>query len=89
MTLPIFDINSILAQIRATLDRHRLDTGKYSRWLWQDKGGRRKLGINEYGCADAANILYTLNCFPQEEETRRAFVQTLQSFQNPQTGMFH
>ena len=89
MTLPIFDINPILAQIRATLDRHRLDTGKYSRWLWQDKGGRRKLGINEYGCADAANILYTLNCFPQEEETRRAFVQTLQSFQNPQTGMFH
>lgn len=55
---------------KKTLDTHRVDEGKYVRWLWDDVS-QRDLGVNEYGCADAANILYTLNEFISEPEKRK------------------
>ena len=49
--------DSIVAKIERTVQAHRLSEGAYSRYLWQDEAGSRKMGVNEYGCADAANIL--------------------------------
>ena len=67
---------------------HRLEEGVFTRWLWQDEQGTRELGINEYGCADAANLLYTIGEFPSEPEVRAKWIAALQSMQDPQTGLF-
>lgn len=83
------DINPILEQIKVLLELHKVAEGQYSRWIGCDDEGKPSLRTDEYGCADAANILYTLNSFPQDTETRQAFIRTLQSFQNPVNGMFH
>lgn len=82
------DINRIIEGAREVLLSHRIDEGKYSRWLWQDESGKRELGLNPYGCADAANILYMIGDFPSEAEERMHWIKTLQSFQNPETGLF-
>lgn len=81
------DINNIIKKVKKTLNTHRVDEGKYVRWLWDD-GSQRDLGVNEYGCADAANILYTLNEFISEPEKRQKWVDALNDMQNPETGMF-
>jgi uncharacterized membrane-anchored protein YitT (DUF2179 family) len=47
------------------------------------------MGKNEYGCADAMNLLYTINEFSCDEETRKARIAALQSMQDPETGLFH
>ena len=44
--------------------------------------------INEYACADAANIRYTIGEMPTDERERQACIEVLQQFQNPETGMF-
>ncbi len=73
----------------ATVKIHELDrTAAYCRWLWQDQKQSRELGMNEYGCADAANILYTLGVFPREPEERACWVAVLRSLQEPNTGMY-
>jgi hypothetical protein len=59
--------------------------GAYARWLW---GEDRELGVNEYGCADAANILYTIGDFPSDPDERKEWVCILQELQNPETGLF-
>ena len=46
------------------------------------------MGPNEYGCADAANILYMLGDMPRDMEVRKARIKALQEFQNPDTGLF-
>ena len=71
------------------VERHHLNAGEYSRYLWQDERQTRKMGVNEYGCADAANILYSIGYFPQEAEERDAFVRTLRGMQNPETGLYY
>ena len=50
--------------------------------------GEDNYGINAYGCADALNILYTLNRMPQDAEERKAFAEALQSMQEKDTGYF-
>lgn len=70
------------------VNRHLVENGAYRRWLWQDQNQTRNLGVSEYGCADAANILYTIGHFPQGAEERSAFVRTMQSMQDKHTGMF-
>lgn len=47
------------------------------------------MGSNPYGCADAANILYTIGRFPQDDGEREGFVRTLRAFQDPDTGLFY
>ena len=60
----MLDAQKIVEKISATVASHRLENeGEYSRWLWQNEGNTRELGINEYGCADAVNILYTIGEF--------------------------
>ncbi len=82
------DISGIIKKVKHVLNTHRKDTGKYARWIWQDEEKSRNLAPSEYGCADAANILYTIGEFPKDTEKRKAWVETLQSFQNPKTGLF-
>ena len=84
--MKVFYIDDLVKKILDCVERHKLDTpGEYARWLW---GEGRELGVNEYGCADAANILYTLGYFPKDEETRRANVIAMQALQNKETGLF-
>ena len=82
------DITPLIRRIRATVDSHKIRDGVYCRWLWQNERGTRELGRNEYGCADAANILYTIGEFPEEPGERAAFIETLQDMQNPGTGLY-
>lgn len=83
-----FDIDPIIANILKIVERHRLENGAYARWLWQPADGSRDLGINAYGCADAANILYSLHSLPGDPAERGAQVRTLQGLQDPETGLF-
>ena len=71
------------------LHTHELDhPGAYARWIWQNSAGDRALGLNEYGCADAANILYMVGAFPADASERASWVQTLQGFQHEDSGLF-
>ncbi len=82
-------IDNIIDAVRTTIESHKLDgEGRYARWLWQNDENDRKLGLNEYGCADAANILYSIGDFPSSPDSRAAWIETLQNFQNPKSGIF-
>lgn len=83
------DINSLVEKIREVVQAHRLGDGQYSRYLWQDEKGSRKMGVNEYGCADAANILYTIGDFPGEPVQRGMWIKTLQQMQDPVSGLYY
>lgn len=73
---------------KKTVESHYLGNGEYCRWLWQNEKCTRRLGINEYGCADAANILYTIDEFVCSDEERSARIAALRNMQDPETGMF-
>lgn len=82
-------IDGLIEKIKKTVEKHCLGLdGVYARWLWQDERGTRNLGINEYGCADAVNILYTIGVLPGESEKRNALITSLAGLQDPETGMF-
>lgn len=89
------DIRPLINEIAKCVQKHELkEKGAYCRWLWEegDRGGsgaKRALGRNEYGCADAANILYTINDFYCDEETRRARIFHLRDMQDEKTGMYY
>ena len=88
----IYDISNLIDCIEASVAGHNLGRpGAYCRWMWQAPGMEdgRDLGLNPYGCADAANILYSIGQFPAAAAERQAWVETLQSMQNPTSGMFH
>ncbi len=86
---PPIELDEFLASVRRIIGRHELDRpGRYRRWNHQDDSGSRDLGINPYGCADAANLLYTLGDFPGDPEVRDCWIETLQSFQDAETGYF-
>ena len=76
------DIRPLINEIRKSVEKHYLGNGQYCRFLWADKEGKRKLGNNEYGCADAANILYTIGDFPRDVKLREKFIANLQAFQH-------
>ena len=83
------DARQIIGAVRDTVKRHELsDSGAYCRWLWQNEKGNRELGINEYGCADAVNILYTINDFDCEKSVREARINALLSLQDSETGLY-
>lgn len=81
-------IDDLVQRIEKCVADHKLAPGCYARYLWNNPAGDRKMGKNEYGCADAANILYTIGAFPTEPEERAAFVTCLQEMQEPDTGLF-
>ena len=76
------DITSIIKKIAAVVENHKLENGSYKRFPEDDFP-------NPYGCADAANILYTIGLFPREREEREAFVRVLRSMQDTETGLFN
>ena len=83
----MISIDPLLSSIRATVASHRISEGVYTRWFHCLPEGET-VRINEYGCADAANILYTLGDFPKDPSQRQAWVQALQGLQYSDTGFF-
>ena len=84
-----FDARPIISAIKRTVDSHKLEEpGAYCRWLWQNEKGKRVLGKNEYGCADAMNILYTIGEFQCDDKTRNDRIEALRSMQNADGGLF-
>lgn len=81
------DITKLISDIKTIVKKHEIAPGTYARWTMDD-GTDRNMGVNEYGCADAANILYTIGAFPKDAGERAAFVQALQKLQNPENGLY-
>ena len=81
------NIDSLIERIHAVVERHYLGNGAYARYLWQNENQNRKMGINEYGCADAMNILYTTGSFPKGEK-RTQCLEALKGLQDPESGLF-
>ncbi len=85
----MYDIAEFVASVREIVARHELGKpGAYCRWNWQKPGQNRDLQLNPYGCADAANILYTIGCFPQDPNERQMWVLALRTLQDPESGLF-
>ena len=84
------DVNELIRRIRHVVNTHELSTGEYARWIWQPEGANdRDLGINAYGCADAANILYTIGDFPSDSTEREKWINALQNMQDKETGLYY
>ena len=81
------NIDKLLDKFKKTVENHYLGNGAYARFLWQNPAGTRKMGINEYGCADAMNILYMLGEFPTGNH-REQCLNALLSLQDKETGLF-
>lgn len=85
----MIDVRGFIEIVRKVLATHNLGAeGEYRRWLFQNKDGTRNLGLNEYGCADAANILYMIGELPGDTNKRTSWINVLQAFQKQDTGMF-
>ncbi|MEW6355080.1 MAG: hypothetical protein AB1696_02035 [Planctomycetota bacterium] len=83
------DIRNFIESVREIVASHNLgEPGAYRRWNRQNADSTRDLSLNPYGCADAANILYTIGFFPRDSREREGFVQTLRSQQDSETGLF-
>lgn len=76
------NIQHLVKQIKSTVDNHYLGNGHYSRFLEDDPV------TNPYGCADAANILYTIGAFERDFTKRNQLVSALRSFQH-EDGLFY
>lgn len=74
--------------MRQTLLAARLAPGQYRRWIGLKNQKATEEEINPYGCADAANVLYTLGELPMTPAERDAHVSTLAGMQQSSTGLF-
>lgn len=83
----MYQIDGIMERSEKVVRSHYLGNGQYSRYTFQNEHRTRNLDPNEYGTADAANILYTLNRFPTGEDAT-LHCSALKSFQSPETGLF-
>lgn len=82
-----YDLTEFIGNVVASVKRHELEAGVYVRY---DKiNGERDTVPNPYGCADAANILYTIGQFPGGPVDRQFWIDRLQAFQSPEDGLFH
>lgn len=81
------DLTDLVSFVRSWVARYNLGAvGSYTRHL--HRAGYDSRRPDAYGCADAANILYTLGVLPGGAEDRGAWVTSLQSFQDQQSGVF-
>jgi len=83
------ELDGLIGKIHSIVNAHCLREGQYARYLWQDAKNSRKMGINEYGCADAANILYTIGAFPRETQEREKWIAALQDMQDAESGLYY
>ena len=85
----MYDLRPFIEDVKKIVHRHYLgEIGKYSRWITQNKENNRDLGSTPYGCANAVNILYTIDALPDNFDERAQMVKVLQEFQNPENGLF-
>ncbi len=83
------DLTEWIGAVERAIALHALGPpGSHRRWLRQDAAGARDDGINPYGCADAANLLYSIGRLPSDAAERAAWVATLQGLQDPADGLF-
>ncbi len=86
----MYDLSDFVARVSDTVAAHRLGApGAYRRWSREWQGRALETAPYPYGCADAANILYTIGCLPRDPDERKGWVATLQDLQDPGTGMFN
>ncbi len=84
------NLQPFLDVVESIVTRHALGApGAFARWTLPDAQDCRDLGLNPYGCADAVNLLYTLGRLPERAEERSVWIDTLQSLQDPEDGLFH
>lgn len=77
------NIDPIIEKTKIAISNHELpQRGYYKRYADGNSGA------NEYGCADAANLLYTINAMPTDRTEKEAMVEALRSFQDKETGLF-
>ena len=81
------NIQPLIEKVRETIKTHEIGDGMYHRFLWQDENNTRKMGNNEYGCADVANIRYMIGDFERDPEKRAKEIKVLQDFQH-EDGLF-
>ena len=66
-----WNLDDLIADVAATVENHKTaQPGAYARYLWDNAQHTRKLGSNEYGCADAANIRYIIEQPERDPATR-------------------
>ncbi len=84
----MYDLRHFIHTVEAAVAGHNLGLpGAYRRWTRSAVPGTGT-GLNPYGCADAANILYTTGHFPADPQERQAWIGALQGLQNPESGLF-
>lgn len=82
------DLTEFVGHVERIVARHAVGSGgAHARWTWQDPFGGRALGINEHGCADAINLLYTIGALP-DADARSRLAGALAALQDPATGDF-
>lgn len=85
----MYDLRPFISEVKKIVERHYLGApGQYTRWITQDEKNSRDLGAAPYGCANAVNILYTINELPADFKEREEIVKVLQGFQNKENGLF-
>jgi hypothetical protein len=83
----MYDLRHFIHTVESAVAAHNQGIpGAYRRWTRRDAP---ESGLNPYGCADAANILYTTGRFPADSQERQAWIGALQGLQDPQSGLFH
>ena len=83
------DLREFIKNVKKIIEKHHIgNIGEYSRWITQDEKNSRDLGVTPYGCANAVNILYSIGELPNSASEKEAFIQVLQGFQNPESGLF-
>lgn len=78
------DLRPFISDVLDIVERHELAPGDFCRWTLPGKDH----ASNPYGCADAANLLYTIGYFPHCPQERAAWVQVLQHMQEPDCGLW-
>jgi len=83
-------LRPFLAAVLRIVERHALGApGDHARYTLPGPRGPRDTSSNPYGCADAANILYTVGRMPRDPSLRVGFVEVLRAFQSHEDGLFH
>lgn len=85
----MFDLRPFLLDCEKILSSHELGKpGAYRRWKWSNSDKSRDLDLNPYGCADAANILYTIQSFPTNVDDQLSWVSVLRGLQDQESGLY-